>query len=393
MDLRLLGSDRIRRGGVPGAPPASVEAGPSSEPPAPDRIWAPGNWQWVETRYAWRPGYWYAPQEDWTWVPAHYAWTPRGCVFVEGYWDHCVESRGLIFAPVYFEAGVYTRPGFRYSPRTCIDVHVVLGCFFSRPSYCHYYYGDYYETRYSTAGIYPWFAVHNSRHSYDPIYSYESWHNRGDAKWSVRIQADFVQRRDNPAARPPRTYVVAADDHQQHDQRQRQHPHDDGQQLLYRQDDDPDQRGEGLERPAGEAPAARRTEIAQHAVAVRKVTEERHQLEVQVSVKVAVGVTAKPSRVALPHTPIMSRSASAKAAPAAPAASAPDHTVKHPAAGQPSPRPEPRLPAETKHDPKAEPKHEPKAEPKHEPKAEPKHAAQGRTEARAQGRTETAAEG
>jgi hypothetical protein len=68
-------------------PPASVEAGPTGDPPAADSIWSPGCWCWTESRYAWRPGFWVAFQPDWSWVPNHNVWSPRGSFFVDGYWD------------------------------------------------------------------------------------------------------------------------------------------------------------------------------------------------------------------------------------------------------------------------------------------------------------------
>jgi len=46
----------------------------------------------------------------------HYVWAPRGYVFVDGYWDYAIGRRGVLFAPVYFNADVYGRRGFSYSP-------------------------------------------------------------------------------------------------------------------------------------------------------------------------------------------------------------------------------------------------------------------------------------
>ena len=37
-------------------------------------------------------------------MPAHYVWTPRGYVFVDGYYDYSVARRGVLFAPVYFNS-------------------------------------------------------------------------------------------------------------------------------------------------------------------------------------------------------------------------------------------------------------------------------------------------
>ena len=103
-------------------PPATVETGPNIAAPSPDDTWLPGCWVWQNSRYAWRPGFWATAQPNWDWIPAHYVWAPRGYVFVDGYWDHSIGRRGMLFAPVYFNAGVYGRPGFSYSPTTVIDL-------------------------------------------------------------------------------------------------------------------------------------------------------------------------------------------------------------------------------------------------------------------------------
>ena len=58
------------------------ETGPSRA------VYAPGAWVYRETRYAWRPGFWYVHRPGWIYTPAHYAWTPYGYVFVDAYWDY-----------------------------------------------------------------------------------------------------------------------------------------------------------------------------------------------------------------------------------------------------------------------------------------------------------------
>ena len=103
-------------------PPATVETGPNVAAPSPDDTWLPGCWVWQNNRYAWRPGFWANGQANWDWIPAHYVWAPRGYVFVDGYWDHSIDRRGMLFAPVYFNAGVYGQAGFSYTPTTVIDL-------------------------------------------------------------------------------------------------------------------------------------------------------------------------------------------------------------------------------------------------------------------------------
>ena len=132
-------------------------------------MWVPGVWLWRQTRYAWRPGYWAAVNPDWVWVPAHYVWTPNGFVFIDGYWDYPFVRRGLLFAPVTFAR---LRPGLVYTPSVALDLRFLVDSLFVSRRRGHYYFGDYYDSHFVKSGYYPWFAFHNSRHGYDPLYAH-----------------------------------------------------------------------------------------------------------------------------------------------------------------------------------------------------------------------------
>ena len=187
-------------------PPATVEAGPNVAAPSADDHWLPGSWVWQQNRYAWRPGNWVAGQQDWQWVPAYYVWTPRGYVFVDGYWDYSVSRRGMLFAPVYFRSDVYSRRGFSYSPSTVISAAVFGSHLFLRPSYGHYYFGDYYGSNYSNAGYSPWFSFQTGRTGYDPFYAHQRWQNRRNSGWENGIQLSFRNFSTNESSRPSRTW-------------------------------------------------------------------------------------------------------------------------------------------------------------------------------------------
>jgi hypothetical protein len=189
-------------------PPETVEAGPNVGAPSADSTWVPGSWVWHQGRYAWRPGFWANVQPDWVWVPDHYVWAPRGYVFVDGYWDYSIGRRGVLFAPVYFNRGIYAQPGFSYSPATVIDLGVFTNHLFLRPSYQHYYFGDYYAANYQNAGFYPRFSFQSSRYGYDPIYAHERWQYRQDSGWDRRQETDFENRRNHEDFRPPRTWAA-----------------------------------------------------------------------------------------------------------------------------------------------------------------------------------------
>jgi WXXGXW repeat (2 copies) len=189
-------------------PPESLELGPSTEPPTANQVWTPGCWIWRDTRYLWRPGFWIAVSAEWVWVPAHYIWTPRGYVFIPGYWDHALLRRGVVFAPVVFPRGVVVRD-FVYTPRIVINLNVVVNHFFTRPAYGHYYFGDYYAADYVRAGIYPWFAFHNSRIGYSPLYTHTVWTvSRQNAQWPAALREHYWTLRREEAARPPSTFAA-----------------------------------------------------------------------------------------------------------------------------------------------------------------------------------------
>jgi hypothetical protein len=189
-------------------PPKSVENGPSSEAPSENHIWISGNWQYTDDRYAWRTGYWEPARDNWIWVPAHYRWTPRGYVFIEGYWDYDVPRRGMIFAPVYFDHGIYSRPDYYYTPVTVIALNVFARHLFVRPRYSHYYFGDYYEPRYLNSGFHASFHYHRDRRGYDPFYAHDRWHHRNDRDWDRRRRDDYDFYRNNRDARPPHTLAA-----------------------------------------------------------------------------------------------------------------------------------------------------------------------------------------
>ncbi|MGD0655721.1 MAG: YXWGXW repeat-containing protein [Thermoguttaceae bacterium] len=281
-------------------PPATVEAGPNIAAPSADDIWQPGCWVWQNSRYAWRPGFWATAQPDWVWVPPHYVWSPRGYVFVDGYNDYAIARRGVLFAPVYFDADVYGRRGFSYSPATVIDLAALTSHLFVRPQYQHYYFGDYYAANYQDAGFYSSYSYNSSRFGYDPIYAHTRWQHRQDGEWEHRVAADFQNRRDHEDARPPRTWAaqralgasgvssgfVAAP--------LTQLTKSQGTPLRFQPVDQ-------LERQ----------KLAQHAQELQRFRDERQNLEINAAGAPSETRTKQfePARVKLPGSPIVGRSA------------------------------------------------------------------------------------
>ena len=188
-------------------PPATQEAGPTSPLPGANYFWIPGNWVWRGDRYAWQPGYWAPARENWVWVPSSYYWSPAGWVYCPGYWDYPLAGRGVMFAPVWFEAGYYRRPGFVYSPAVVIDGGRLTFNLFVRPAYGHYYFGDYYAAEYDHVGIYPWYGVHRYHgYGYDPLFTYYGcYYRERDPHWSEHLEGWHEYYRGHPDQRPPHT--------------------------------------------------------------------------------------------------------------------------------------------------------------------------------------------
>ena len=188
------------------APPAAADIDPPGAAPGADVAWIPGCWVWQDGRYVQRAGYWMRQEADWVWQPAHYHWTPRGYVFVEGYWDYPLDRRGVLFAPVFFEANTYRQRGFVYSPTVVIDVGLLRADLFVYPKYSHYYFGDYYDDAYVKVGIVPRYDV-TVRTVYDPILVHDRWEfGRDDRRWEEKQKAEFERRKADKDLRPARTY-------------------------------------------------------------------------------------------------------------------------------------------------------------------------------------------
>lgn len=348
-------------------PPATVEAGPNVAAPSADHTWLPGHWVWQQNRYAWRPGYWATAHANWVWIPAHYVSAPRGYVFVDGYYDYSVARRGVLFAPVYFNSSVYTQRGFSYSPAMVISPAVFASHLFLRPSYGHYYFGDYYASNYTAAGFSPWFSFNSSRHGYDPFYAHQRWNHRDDGEWDRRVAADFAQRRDHEEARPPRTWAA------QRDRSTKGATNNDKSFVVAAS---LDELAKSKETPIRLQPVAKaeRQQIGQRGQEVRLAREERQKLEAAAADPSAdaPGRNVKPVKVKLPKSPIASQPVDRLGKDDAPpkAIEAPQADAKI----EPKPRKargDAESPLETKVT-KREPRPEqPQAEPKG-PKAEPR---------------------
>ncbi len=193
-------------------PPDSLESGPPNRATATEKInadeviWAPGVWVWQNNKYFWRPGLWVEAKKDWIWTPAQYVWSPSGYVFVDGYWDHPIQQRGLLFAPAQFAKGFAPSAKTVYAPSVVIDTGTISTNMFVNPAHHHYYFGDYYDAKFPASGIYPVSSFHGSSLGYDPFHAHDAWLNRKNPNWSNEQKDHYFARRNDPALRPLHTF-------------------------------------------------------------------------------------------------------------------------------------------------------------------------------------------
>jgi WXXGXW repeat (2 copies) len=187
-------------------PPEPLDAGPSVPASSDDDVYVPGTWVYRETRYRWRPGFYLDYRPGWVWNPAHFVWTPAGCIFVEGYWDYPLADRGLLFAPVVIDRRIL-EPNWCFTPTYAVAPDFLPCALFARPSWGHYYFGDYFDEGYSRRGFVPWIDARVGRHYRDPLYEYERRAYRGREGWERDLRASYAGRFEGDIPRPPRDLV------------------------------------------------------------------------------------------------------------------------------------------------------------------------------------------
>jgi WXXGXW repeat (2 copies) len=186
------------------APPAAPKMAAPPKPPSDDLFYIPGTWVWNGSTYAWRGPQWSRIQPGYVWVPDHFSWTPAGYVYVQGYWDLPLKSRGMLYAPVVISPSVIT-VGFVYTPAYAVRDTVVVDAMFIRPTTCHYYFGDYYGPSYQAWGYQS--CVVYSASNYDGIIVYERYERRRDPTWITFQVNVYNDRYAGRAVCPPRTLV------------------------------------------------------------------------------------------------------------------------------------------------------------------------------------------
>jgi hypothetical protein len=188
------------------APPETLEQGPAEPAPDANSTYVPGCWIWSQTRFLWRPGFWMPYQPGWVWTPACYKWTPLGCLFSDGFWDHPLHDRGLLFAPIRF-AGGFPGRGWTYRPSYVVQPDALLGALFVRTGHRHYFFGDFFEPRYRQAGFVPWVDYHPVRNLPDANFAYYRSEFGRAGRWDESLRALYSARQRGEIARPPHTFA------------------------------------------------------------------------------------------------------------------------------------------------------------------------------------------
>jgi hypothetical protein len=184
-------------------PPPTREQGPSQPPPDATSEYIPGCWVYAN-QYLWRPGQWIPFTADWVWVPASYVWTPGGCIFVDGYWDHPLDQRGLLFSPIRFDMRIW-RPNPSFAPQFVVQSDFLMGSLFARQANHHFYFGDYFDPLYEKRGFVAWPDYHPSPRAYDPCFAYYRGLHSADPRWEPALRELYGLRRSGEVPRPPRT--------------------------------------------------------------------------------------------------------------------------------------------------------------------------------------------
>src|SRR5206468_2336056 len=72
------------------------------------------------------------------------------------------------------------------------------------PHHHHYFFGDFYGSRYWGLGFRPWYSFGASH--FDPLFSYYGWRNRGNPGWASGLHNSFQARSNGTVPLPVRSF-------------------------------------------------------------------------------------------------------------------------------------------------------------------------------------------
>jgi WXXGXW repeat (2 copies) len=94
--------------------------------PGENYFWMPGYWNYDydTSKYNWLNGQWTELDASWIYIPAYYLWRPDGYIFVPGYWDLPIETRGCAYTSVIIPPAV--RSTIIYTPAIALHPEVII---------------------------------------------------------------------------------------------------------------------------------------------------------------------------------------------------------------------------------------------------------------------------
>ncbi len=143
-----------------------------------ESFWIPGNWRYVSNKYAWQAGYWSAAQHGLDLVPAPLHWNAAGYVLYPRVWDYSLAQRGLVFAPVYFDAAYYANPVV-YRPQVILRSNFLTVHLWSRTPLRALLLWRLLRQQLRDRGLPSLvYTARANRNYYDPLFTYYSWQGR-----------------------------------------------------------------------------------------------------------------------------------------------------------------------------------------------------------------------
>ncbi len=130
---------------LPATPP-SKENGPPYAAPSTLASYAAGSYAYQGGQYKWQAGFWVDYKPGWVWIPPSYRRTRAGYIYVPGYWDMPLFSRGLVYAPVKFNV---VRRTIAYRPTYVIEPDFLMSALFVKKGTRTYYFGNWFAPEYA----------------------------------------------------------------------------------------------------------------------------------------------------------------------------------------------------------------------------------------------------